>query len=103
MMSESETLESVDLGGLQPVKPHIITVARRSCRECQFSFMEGGDRVCRFNPPQVTYIAMPGQKMVPTPQGPRPAQVMEIRNFSGFPIVQHEQWCGQFMAKVRNG
>lgn len=93
-MSDSEILESNLLGALA-------VAVKRSCRECAYSFMESGDRVCRRHPPQTTFIVVPEQKIVPTPQGPRPQQVMAIRNFSGFPIVQHEQWCGEFQQKVR--
>jgi hypothetical protein len=96
------TVGSIDLGDLLPVRPRtILTPARRSCRECDYSAMEGPDRVCRFNPPQVTFIAVPGQKAVNTPQGMRTVPALELKNFTGFPIVQHEQWCGQFAPKVR--
>lgn len=103
MSDDVEVLEgTIDLGGVLPVKPAELALKRRSCRECDYSFMESGDRVCRFMPPQVTFIALPEQKMMPTPQGPRPANVMALRNFTGFPIVQNEQWCGQFKQKVRS-
>jgi len=102
--NEVLTVGSIDLGDLLPVKPNTVTLVRPagSCRECSYSHMEGKDRVCRFNPPQVTFIAAPDQQVQQTPQGPRVVQVVALRNFTGFPIVQNEQWCGQFAAKVRS-
>jgi hypothetical protein len=104
MSDDALTVGSIDLTGLAPIKPgSALVAARGSCRECFFSHVEGGDRVCRFYPPQVTFIAVPETKMVPTQHGPRPQQVVALRNFSGFPVVQHEAWCGQYRHKIGNG
>src|SRR5215510_3478236 len=103
MSDEALTVGSIDLGNLLPIKSgNVLVPVKKSCRECVFAAMEGGDRVCRRNPPQVTYIMVPEMKAVVTPQGPRQQQVMAIRNFSGFPVVQNEQWCGHFSPKERS-
>ena len=105
MSDETLTVGSIELGGLLPITPKVPLFempAKKSCRECEFSAVESGDRVCRRGPPQTTFIMVPEQKMVPTPQGPRSVQAMAIRNFTGFPVVQHEQWCGEFRQKVRS-
>lgn len=60
---------------------------------CEFSVKEGQDRVCRYHPPQSTFLAVPG--MQPGPLG-RPVQGIAIRPFCGFPIVRDDQWCGQY-------
>jgi len=67
---------------------------KRECRTCAWSAMEGKDRVCRFEPPKVAFIPIPTQQRIAGPNG----QMMtvggvEVRPVSGFPVVQHDQWC----------
>lgn len=69
----------------------------RACAACHYSVKEGADIVCRRMPPQLTFLALPSQ----TPPGlGRPAGVsLAIQHFCGFPIVQKDQWCGEFRPK----
>jgi hypothetical protein len=90
------TQPEIDLGGLKP----LAVVQRKACRTCMFSEMEGKDRVCRLNPPHITWIAVPSMQLVQTPRGPQQVPGMELRSFSGFPIVQHDQFCWQYKRKV---
>jgi hypothetical protein len=95
MTSESETVELPD--GLKEVKPfdgsRIVPVIARACSICVYSAIEGKDLVCRRNPPQVTFMAVPG--IVPGPLG-KPQQGMQILPFTTFPIVRKDQYCGEF-------
>lgn len=79
------------VAGLKP----FALITPESCQGCHFSHMEGSDRVCRRFPPQLTFIAVPVQRK--TLQGVGTA--MEIRNFTGYPIMQHDQWCGEWTLK----
>lgn len=92
--------EVVELGDLQPLngKQPGAFLRSKTCSSCGYSVKEKGDRVCRFNPPQATMIGIPTPQMVPTPQGPRQVMAMRPQNFSGFPLVADDQWCGQWAA-----
>jgi hypothetical protein len=61
-----------------------------SCSRCRFASAQGGDLVCRANPPQVTVV------MVPAPP-PRVGNLMP-QPFATFPLVRSDMWCGQFKA-----
>lgn len=73
----------------------IIPVIARACEACIYSAKEVPDLVCRRHPPQVTFLVVP--RMVPTPQGPR--QAMATVPHTAFPIMQRDQWCGEFRQK----
>lgn len=89
----------VDLSGLQPVQI-IVPKRLRACAACVSSCKEGSDLVCRYDPPQVTFLVVPGPvTMVPTPQGPRPQQAMQAVPHTSFPIVRPDMWCGRFEQK----
>jgi hypothetical protein len=84
---------------LAELKPYngqkIVPIVARACEACAYSAKEAPDLVCRRNPPQVTFLVMP--RMLPTPQGPR--QVMGPVPVTSFPIIQRDQWCGEFRQK----
>lgn len=86
------------LAEVQPltVNGKIVPIITRSCEACAFSAKEAPDLVCRRNPPQVTFLVMP--RMVATPQGPR--QAMGPVPVTSFPIMQRDQWCGEFRMKT---
>lgn len=95
--------EAVELGDLKPLTLSVSTIPgtlmrNKTCSACHFGVKEKGDLVCRNLPPQCTFIAVPHQQVMPTAQGPRHVSVMKIQNFSGFPIVQGDQWCGKWEA-----
>lgn len=94
---ESEVVELGDLKPLNGNQPGTF-LRNKTCSSCGYGVKEKGDLVCRFNPPHATFIAVPHQQVMPTPQGPRPVTAMKIQNFSGFPLVQPDQWCGQWAA-----
>lgn len=99
-MDDEAHTEIVDLGTLAPLNGKVGTFVRnKTCSACHFGVKEKGDLVCRNLPPQCTFIAVPHQQVMPTAQGPRHVSVMKIQNFSGFPIVQDDQWCGKWEAK----
>jgi hypothetical protein len=80
-----------------------ISIVRKACRTCRFSEMEGKDRVCRLNPPQVTFMAVPVPGTMMTPAGPRQVTNMEVRAFTGFPIMGNDQFCFQYQYKGHGG
>lgn len=86
---------------LQPVTLRPMMIVARVCSNCAFSHREGNDLVCRFNPPQVTFLIVPGPvTMVPGPDGrPRPQQAMQAMPHTSFPIIRPELWCGKFEQK----
>lgn len=89
----------IDLTALKPLngmKPLVLRAER--CDTCRFSAMEKKDRVCRFNPPQLTFIGIPTQQMVPGPQGLQRAVGIQAQACTSFPMVQADQWCGQWQA-----
>jgi len=90
------------LDGLSAVVPQtkLQVIVTRLCRTCRFSEIEGKDRVCRFDPPKMSFIPLPMQQRVPGPNGPMMVQGIEVRPVSGFPVVQNEQWCGKWERKV---
>lgn len=93
--------EAVELGDLKPLngKQPGTFLRSKTCSSCGYGVKEKGDLVCRNMPPQCTFIAVPFQQMVPTPRGPQAQTGMRIQNFSGFPGVQPDQWCGKWEAK----
>lgn len=94
----------IDLSDLQPITPVApgpvkLLIRVRRCDNCGFSAKEGKDLVCRFNPPQVTFLLVPTQITVGTPNGPRMQQAVQPMNHTGFPIMRPDMWCGRFEAK----
>jgi hypothetical protein len=89
--------------GLAELKPFdgtkIVPVIARACEACRFSAMEKPDLVCRRYPMQVTFLVVPSEVIVGTPNGPR--RVMQARAVphSAFPVMQRDQWCGEFQQK----
>jgi hypothetical protein len=64
-------------------------IRARTCRACAHSQIEGAQRTCHAHPPSAHPILMP------TPQGPRP-----VGTTSAFPIVQDNEWCGEWRARI---
>lgn len=96
--------EDINLTGLSPVTlPQRIVVPERkidrACVACKWSAEEKPDLVCRFNPPQVTFMAVPEVVMVQGPKGPQRGQGMAVRPFTAFPVVRPDLWCAQFAQK----
>lgn len=73
----------------------IVAVVARACESCSFCVKEQADLTCHKGPPQVTFMALP--TMQPGPRGPQ--QGLAIQNYSGWPIVRRDQWCGAFEAR----
>jgi hypothetical protein len=99
-LADEEVEKIAPLNGVAPFRPGatIVTGHQRSCAACGFSMKEGLDRVCRFNPPQVTMIGVPVVRP-PAVRGQPPQQGLELKSFTQFPIMQDSQWCGQFVAR----
>lgn len=62
-----------------------------TCATCVYKDRDGKILRCRRNPPVVHPI------FVGTPQGPQLAG-----EFTGWPVVQPENWCGEFSAFSAN-
>lgn len=90
----------IDLSSLQPVRIVVPKIAR-ACVACTSSATEGRDLVCRRNPPQVTFLIVPGPvTMVPGPGGrAQPQQAMQAVPHTAFPVMRPDQWCGMFEQK----
>lgn len=58
----------------------------RACKRCCFGVVDGGQRSCRFNPPQ----------MVVVPKANPVTRQVEAVPMSIFPPVQDDGWCGRF-------
>lgn len=61
-----------------------------TCGRCRFYVQEKADRVCRRLPPQISFLVVPSDKI---------AGAFELRTYTGFPVMQPEQWCGMFERK----
>lgn len=96
--------EDINLTGLSPVTlPQRITIpsakVAHACKDCRFSATEKPDLVCRFNPPQVTFLVVPVPVTVGTPNGPQVRQGMQAVPHTAFPVVRPDLWCAQFAQK----
>lgn len=100
---EAVEAEATVLADLKPFngKQMIVPVMSRACEACGYCVKEPpGDLTCHRMPPQLTYLALP--TMQPGALGSRPQQGLAIQNYSGWPIVRRDQWCGEFTQKGRN-
>lgn len=84
-----------DRSPLDGLKSFTLPKLHRACASCEFGVKEQADLVCRYNPPQSTFLALPGMAP-PVQMGGRPQQGIQIQPFCGFPIVRPDQWCGRF-------
>ena len=97
-MSEQDT-EAAPTIVFPPIK--LPTVRRnRACAACEFSVKEQNDLTCHRMPPQLTFMGLPQQ--VPAALGRPGGSGIAIQNFTGFPIVRPDQWCGEFRPKGGN-
>lgn len=63
-------------------------VRAESCQQCKFAVLAPGNvkqRQCRRNPPTAAHIMI------------RAGQFM---TYTGFPVVQPDNWCGEFRPKI---
>lgn len=89
--------EAFDLTGLETAVSRYPSLAiPKLCSNCAYSEMEGKDRVCRFDPPKMSFIPIPIQTQMPGPRGPMMVNGIEVKNVSGFPVVKDDQWCGKW-------
>jgi hypothetical protein len=103
MSDDVEVQEPALPEGLAEIKPFngtkIVPVIARACGACKYSAEEKPDLVCRRFPPQVTFLVVPSEVIVGTPNGPR--RVMQARAVphSAFPTMQRDQSCWEFKQK----
>lgn len=101
-MGDTEPPVIIPIGTLDNVDQDMVNRAvaaskpKRVCSNCRFRFKEGNDLVCRYNPPQVTFLVVPVPVTVGTPNGPQVRQGMQAVPHTSFPIVRPELWCGRF-------
>jgi hypothetical protein len=71
---------------------------RGSCRTCT-SFddeVPGGQAVCKYNPPSMTFVPIPGADSLGRPH-------IQIKPVTGWPPVHPGSWCGKWQGKLALG
>ena len=66
-----------------------------ACSRCRHGYMDGGELVCRRNPPQVTIVLVPNPSSLSRGHGLTP-QIL-----AGFPNVTGDMACGEFSVSAR--
>lgn len=89
-MSEQDAVDTIIIPQfkLPTVKRH------RACAACEFGVKEQADLTCHRMPPQSTFLGLPQQ--MPSTLGRPGGGGIAIQNFTGFPIIRPDQWCGEF-------
>jgi|SRR5215467_2135480 len=95
-----ELLEPMEEHRIPQISLQVSSNVKRACRTCKWSEMEGKDRVCRFDPPKVAFIPVPTQQRVVHNGQGMTIPGVEVRPVSGFPMVQHDQWCRMWDKKL---
>ena len=76
--------------GLIVPRDVVAKMRAQSCSNCRFFNKLGdGDQECRRRVPQSTVLMIPA---------PPPRMDFMPRPFSSFPLVQPDQWCGEWEA-----
>jgi hypothetical protein len=74
-------------------------MSKPSCKACQNFHHDAkvhgsSTGECRFLPPQMTHLLVPTQSIMSASQG------LQLQAFGAFPLMEVDQWCGQYATKL---
>lgn len=88
---------------LSTIKSVTFAARRGSCKDCDFSCLDGADLTCHFDPPQVTHVVVPVPPQAPPGGVVRPGQVqmpaIALQTYTSWPVIRPDQTCGKWMPK----